>query len=187
MLKELVQENISAEAYLLQEERAEVRHEFINGKLYAMPGGTRFHEEVIMNLSSSLYSLLRIKGYKVFAQGMRCSPSPQRYCYPDILVTDELFADNRFSQKPVLLAEVLSPTTRSFDTVDKFIDYRSFSTIEYYLLIEPDYCYVTLNYKTPEGEWMAEVFNKKTAVIDLPKLSIQLPLEDIYFGLEWEG
>ncbi len=45
MLKELVQENISEEAYLLQEERAEVRHEFINGKLYEMPGGTRFHEE----------------------------------------------------------------------------------------------------------------------------------------------
>jgi len=186
MLKEQVQENISAEAYLLQEEKATVRHEFINGKLYEMPGGTRLHEKVIMNLSTTLNLLLRTKGYEVFARGLRFSTGIQRYYYPDIVVTNESFADNRFSQKPILLAEVLSPSTRSYDMVDKFIDYRSISAVEYYLLVEPDYCHVTLNYKTAEGEWMAEVFNKKTSVIDLPKLGIQLSLEDIYFGLEWE-
>lgn len=186
MLKEQVQENISAEAYLQQEEKAAVRHEFINGKLYEMPGGTRFHEKVIMNLSTILNLLLRNKGYEVFAQGLRFNTGIQRYYYPDIIVTNELFTDIRFSQNPVLLAEVLSPSTRSYDTVDKFIDYRSISAVEYYLLAEPDYCHVTLNYKTAEGEWMAEVFNKKTSVIDLSKLGIQLSLDDIYFGLEWE-
>jgi Uma2 family endonuclease len=130
--------------------------------------------------------MLRNNGYKVFAQGMRCSPNRQRYYYPDILVTNEVFNDIRFSQQPILLAEVLSPSSRSYDMVDKFIDYRTISTVEYYLLVEPEYCHVTLNYKTAEGEWMAEVFNKRTSVIDLPKLNIQLRLEDIYFGLEWE-
>ena len=186
MLKELVQENLSAEAYLQQEEKAAVRHEFINGKLYEMSGGTRFHEKVISNLVIILGLLLRDKGYDVFAQGLRFSTGIQRYYYPDIVVTNEVFTDIRFSQNPVLLAEVLSPSTRSYDTVDKFIDYRSISSLEYYLLVEPDYWHVTLNYKTPEGEWMAEVFNKKTLVINLPKLGIQLPLQDIYFGLEWE-
>lgn len=186
MIRELVQENISAETYLLQEEKATVRHEFINGKLYEMPGGTRFHEEVISNIFGNLYSLLHKSGYKLYAQGMRCSPNKQQYYYPDVLVTNEVFTDNRFSQKPVLLSEVLSPSTRSFDTVDKFIAYRTIPSVEYYMLVEPDYCHVTLNYKTPEGEWMAEVFNKRTSVVDLPKLNIQLPLADIYFGLEWE-
>lgn len=186
MLKEPIQENISAEAYLLREEKAAARHEFINGKLYEMPGGTRMHEKVIINLSTILNILLRSQGYDVFAQGLRCSTNAERYYYPDILVTNEKFPDVRFSQKPVLLSEVLSPSTRVIDFVDKFIDYRSISSVEYYLLIEPDYCHATMNYKTPDGEWMAEVFNKKTAVIDLPKIGIQLKLEDIYFGLEWE-
>jgi Uma2 family endonuclease len=186
MLKEQVLENISAEAYLQQEEKAAVRHEFINGKLYEMPGGTRFHEKVIMNLSTILNLLLRTKGYEVFAQGLRFTTEVQRYYYPDILVTNESFTDIPFSRNPALLAEVLSPSTRSYDTVDKFIDYRSIFSVEYYLLVEPDYCHVTLNFKTPEGEWMAEVFNKKTSVIDLPKLGIQLSLDDIYFGLEWD-
>lgn len=187
MLKELlVQENISAEAYLLQEEKATVRHEFINGKLFEMPGGTRFHEEVITNLVTYLNPILRVKKYKTFAQGMRCSPSSQRYYYPDILVTNEVFSEIRFSNLPILLVEVLSPSTRVYDAVDKFIDYRSIPTLEYYLLVEPDYYHATLYYKTAEGEWMAEVFNKKTAVIDLQKLGIQLPMEEIYFGLIWE-
>lgn len=184
MLKELlVQENISAEAYLLQEEKATVRHEFINNKLFETPGGTRFHEEVIGNLFAFFYNLLRLKGYKIYAQGMRCSPSNQRYYYPDILVTNEVFSDIRFSNFPILLVEVLSPSTRVYDAVDKFIDYRSIASLEYYLLVEPDYYHVTLYYKTAEGEWMAEVFNKKTAIIDLQKLEIQLPMEEIYFGL----
>ena len=186
MVKEHLQDNLSAEAYLLQEEKAKERHEFINGKLYTMPGGTKFHEKVIINISTALNLLLRNSGYEVYAQGLRCSPNAERFYYPDVLVTGEVFADIRFSQQPALLAEVLSPSTRSFDTVDKFIDYRTIPAMEYYLLVEPDYCHVTLNYKTPEGEWMAEVFNKRSLVIDLPKLGIQLPLEDIYFGLQWE-
>lgn len=186
MTEQKIKESMSTETYLLQEEKATVRHEFINGKLYEMPGGTRLHEKVITNFIYSLNFLLRNFGYEVFAQGLRCTPNKQRYYYPDILVTKEVFADVRFSQQPVLLAEVLSPSTRSFDTVDKFIDYRTIPALEYYLLIEPDYCHVTLNYKTPKGEWMAEVFNKKTAVISLPKLNINLPLSDIYFGIEWE-
>lgn len=186
MLREKVQENISVEEYLLQEEKAMVRHEFVNGKLFEMSGGTRFHEKVIFNITRTLGNLLFDKGYEILAQGMRCSPNNQRYYYPDILITNEEFSDIRYSQKPVLLAEVLSPATRSFDIVDKFIDYRTIPTLEYYLLVEPEYYHVTLNYKTLQGEWMAEVFNKKTALIDITKLNIQLRLEDIYFGLEWE-
>ena len=73
---------------------------------------------------------------------MRCSSSNQRYYYPDVLVTNEVFADNRFAQKPVLLAEVLSPATRSFDMVDKFMDYSTIPTLGYYLLVEPENCHV---------------------------------------------
>ena len=184
MLKDLVQENVSVEAYLLQEEKATVRHEFVNGKLFEMSGGTRFHEKIITNIIVLLSNLLRGKNYEVYAQGLRCSPNPDCYYYPDVLVTNEIFSDIRFSKHPILLTEVLSPTTRSYDAVDKFIAYRAMSSVEYYLLVEPDYYLVTLYYKTPEGEWMAEIFNKKTDIIDFPKLDIKLPLEEIYYGLE---
>ena len=81
MVNVQVKENVSAEAYLLLEEKAAVRHEFINGKLFEMPGGTRFYEEVITNISTTMNLLLRTHGFKVFAQGMRCSPNRDKYYY----------------------------------------------------------------------------------------------------------
>ena len=88
-------------------------------------------------------------------------------------------------QQPVLLDEVLSPSTRTFDTVDKFIAYRTIPSLEFYLLVEPDFCHVALNYKIAEGEWMAEVFNKITDDIKLAKLKYSTAFVRYYFGLDW--
>ncbi len=89
---------------------------------------------------------------------MRSSPNKERYYYPDLSVTNEVFADDRFSQQPVMLGELLSPSTRSYDTVDKFIAYRTIPAFGYYLLpliIRP----------TRENGWQKSLIKKRWLLI----------------------
>ncbi len=173
---------ITEQEYLKMEEKSLVRHEFINGKLYEMSGGSMLHEKIIMNLAF----LLRIAGLEVFAQGLRVRPpETENYYYPDVLVTAEKVAKVFYAEAPLLIAEVLSPSTRIFNLVDKFIAYRQFHSLHYYLLAEPDFCQVTLFYKGETGDWESEVFHQLTAVISLEKLGVQLPVSQIYSGMDW--
>ena len=85
----------------------------------------------------------------------------------------------------LLLAEVLSPSTRVNDLTDKFLAYQQFTSLHYYLIAEPDFCQVTLFYKGETGEWESELFRKPTDILQLEKLAVQFPLSDIYEGIDW--
>jgi Uma2 family endonuclease len=173
---------ISEQEYLLMEEKSPVRHEFINGKLYEMPGGSMLHEQIISNI----HFLLKSLGLTVFIQGLRVRPpQSQNYYYPDILVTSEKVTKAFYAQAPTLLAEVLSPSTRANDLTDKFLAYRQFPSLYYYILAEPDFCQITLFYKTESGEWESELYRQPSDVIQLEKLNASLPLSGVYDGIDW--
>jgi Uma2 family endonuclease len=173
---------ITEEEYLQLEEKATVRHEFISGKMYEMPGGSNNHEDVISNIHVQL-SLQRLK---TVSQGLRVrNPQNKSYYYPDVLVRPHGGGKAGYTETPLLIAEVLSPSTRINDLSDKFIAYRHFASLEYYLVVEPDFCYVNLFSKDESGEWQSEVYNQFTDVVPLPKLNASLPVKDIYEGLDW--
>lgn len=173
---------MTEQEYLQQEESATVRHEFINGKLYEMPGGMYPHEQVTGNIQF----ILKTQGLRANSQGLRVRlPETKDYYYPDVVVTEEKVARVAFIEKPTFISEVLSPSTRTNDLTDKFIAYRQFPTLLYYLLVEPDFCYATLFSKNEEGIWESEVYNHLSSVILLTKLSASLPLTGIYEDIEW--
>jgi Uma2 family endonuclease len=173
---------ITEEEYLRLEERSTVRHEFINGKMYEMPGGLLTHEHVIANI----LFLLKFLGLKAFAQGvsLRNMQTGDHY-YPDVVITNEKIAKVRYIEQPLLIAEVLSPSTRAYDLADKFIAYRQFESLLYYLTVEPDFCAVNVFFKNEGGEWESEVYNQLSGTIRLLKLSIELPVSGIYIDLNW--
>ena len=166
------------------EEKSQVRHEFINGKLVEMPGGSMLHEKIIMNLAL----FLKIAGLEVFTQGLRVRPPESAdYYYPDVVVTAEKVAKVFHVEAPLFIAEVLSPSTRVNDLVDKFIAYRRFPSLHYYLLAEVEFCQVTLFYKNEKGEWESAIFRQPHDIIQLERLAVQLPLSEIYAGIDWEN
>ncbi len=173
---------ISEQEYLQLEEKSPVRHEFINGKLYEMPGGTMLHEQVISNI----HFLLKSMRLTALTQGLRVRlPQTKDYYYPDVLVTAEKITKATFAEAPILIAEVLSPSTRVNDLTDKFLAYRQFSSLHYYLIAEADFCQVTLFYKTETGEWESVLYRQLTDLIQLPKFGVQLSLSGIYDGVDW--
>jgi Uma2 family endonuclease len=170
---------ITEQEYLKLEEKATVRHEFINGKMYEMPGGTMYHGHVISNL----LFMLKSRKLKTYTSDMRVRPpQTQNYFYPDVVVTEEKLSAATYVEKPLLIAEVLSPSTRVNDLTDKFIWYRQIPSLLYYLLAEPQRCSITLFFRS-EGDWEVEVFNQPIDIIPLPKLNVELPISEIYEGI----
>jgi len=172
--------------YLLFDQTALVKHELYHSNLLEMPGGTVYHETLVMNLGFWLRNIMQEKQFKVFLSGLKLYTREGFFLYPDVLITNESFRNPLYSSAPIFIAEVLSPSTRSFDMADKFIEYRNLNSLEYYLLAEPEYYHVTLHSKTNQGVWMSETYRKLTDIIKLPLIGAELPLSEIYKGLEWD-
>jgi Uma2 family endonuclease len=109
-------------------------------------------------------------------------PGGNQFYYPDIFITREKLTDlNKYIQyEPELIIEVLSESTRTRDSIDKFIQYRKIETLKYYLVAEPEKCLVLCYFKMPDNEWDMITYTKIEEIIQLPILGINLPLNQIY-------
>jgi Uma2 family endonuclease len=137
---------LSREEYFALEQRSGVRHEMVEGVAYAMVGGTDAHNLIAMNLSAALHAA---RGdCQVFQQGMKLRIETQfseSFYYPDVMVCCEPSDRNRlWRERPVLIAEVLSPSTAHTDYGAKLLLYRSIPSLKEYLLIAAEAAEVTI-------------------------------------------
>jgi Uma2 family endonuclease len=122
----------SLEEYIKIDEEGTIRHEFYNGKLFEMPGETLLHNEICIRLLMVLTSLLKGKGWKIYIENVKVKiENEEIYLYPDIVVMDPKGSSiekiNEYViQQPILLAEVLSNSTRKYDSTDRFILYQKY-------------------------------------------------------------
>jgi Uma2 family endonuclease len=173
----------TVEEYIFLEEAGEVRHEFINGNLCEIPSCSREHLFICQNFLRVLDDLLNPSSYEVFMLSMKVAiPGGNQFYYPDIFITKEKQTDeNKYIQyQPELIIEVLSESTRTKDSIDKFIQYRKIETLKYYLIAEPEKCLVMCYFKQANGEWDMVSYTQKEEIIALPNLTISLPLNQIY-------
>ncbi len=174
---------MSEEEYILFEQQSEIRHEYVNGKLIDMPGESDLNNFIAANLLVLLRTLLRNKNYFVFMEGVKAKvPSEAKYFYPDIFITREpLSAGVEFvKHKPELIIEVLSEGTRKYDTVDKFINYQKFDSLQYYLLVEPEFTLISVFSRAEHNDWELSTFAKPEDIIQLTALNISFKVEDVY-------
>lgn len=174
---------MSVEAYIAFEEKALLRHEFVDGYLIAMPGTTDTHNEICQNITFFLRQSLKSTTCKVFMENVKVQITDKKhYTYPDIFVTcDERDrADAYIKKYPSVIIEVSSPSTRVYDKTEKFMDYRKISSLRHYLVVDTDKILVEC-YTTEDGkEWTSEVFLSKEEAVPLKALGISLPLSEIY-------
>jgi len=169
----------SEEEYFAFEEKSELKHEYIDSTLFEMSGVSKYHNLIVINLVVLLKPLLLDKGMDLFVDGYKVRTLDGNFFYPDVIISQP-GSQKYYTDKPTLIVEVLSDSTRAFDLADKFIQYRKSPTLEYYLCIEPEHTGVHFYYRNEENEWQADIYNNKKDVIKLPKLGISLPLKDIY-------
>ena len=131
--------NLTPEEYLQLETKSDIKHEYINGEVYAMAGATDTHVTIAGNIFALLLSHLRGSGCRVYISDMKVRiENKNRFYYPDVLVTceDRDRENSTFKQFPSLIIEVLSDSTEAFDRGDKFADYQSLPSLQEYVLIK---------------------------------------------------
>lgn len=175
---------ISPEEYLEGELRSEVRHEYIEGSVFAMAGGSRDHNRISGNLVASLKHQLGAGPCEVFINDfkLKASPSSELFYYPDVMVAcDPTDRHDYFCERPAIIFEILSPTTELIDRREKMLVYKSIPSVQAYVLVEQERIHVTVHRRTEKG-WAAELLDSRGQTLDLPAVRAKIPLDSIYEG-----
>ena len=186
---------ISPEEYLLLEEHATTKHEYLDGVIYdwqgggpkAMAGGSKEHNRVSINVCVALRSQLKGGPCDVFIADVKVATS-DAFFYPDVVVTCSAAdkANPLLVKEPAIVVEVLSQSTELFDRGDKFKTYRAFDSLQAYVLVSPERR--TIEVFARNNGWAASSDAQWTRlsgeeVLQLDALDLKLLASDVFEGL----
>lgn len=170
--------------YWAFERESERRHEYVDGEVYLMVGARDVHEIIVGNLFAALHGVDR-RRFQAFSANMRVqirTGSLHRSYYPDVFVADRHEReDEYFRFAPLVVAEVLSPSTRRYDKGDKFEAYKLIPALAEYLLVEQDIVEATLMRRA--NNWMPEVLGPGET-IKLDSIGAEVAVDDLYVGCD---
>lgn len=171
--------------YLKIERAAEFRHEYFNGEMFAMSGGSPQHSLIKMNTGRELGNKLKGRPCTAFDSDLRIRVSPAGlYTYPDIsVVCGELeFDDDQGDTvlNPALLVEVLSDSTEAYDRGKKFEHYRRIASLREYVLISQKSPTIERYLRNADETWTLTAVIGLDASIHLPTIDVTLPLIEVY-------
>jgi len=171
------------EEYFQLEEVSEVRHEYFEGEVFAMAGASKSHNLLAQNMVLGLRPALRGKGCSVFIENVRLVVQEHKYyTYPDVVVTCEP-ADRRdpyLIRQPVLIVEILSPSTADYDRTEKFKQYQQLASLRHYLLVSQTAWVVEWFRRDEAGQWIYTLLTEPGSVLTISDLELVLPLADLY-------
>ena len=180
---------ISVEEYLANEHNSPVKHEYVAGVVYGMAGGKNKHHRIATNVTISFGLHLRGKRCQAFNSDVKVrirSRQYECYYYPDVSVVCESNPpDDTFQDKPIIVVEVASPSTRRIDAGEKKDAYLTLASLAVYMIVEQDMPVVILYRRTPQG-FVQEVYEGLETSIPLPEIESELPLAEIYEGVEFQ-
>lgn len=171
------------EDYLRLEERGEIRHEYVDGEVYAMSGASRRHNTIAINATLRLRAQARGSGCVAYTSDVKVFVAAQNsFYYPDaMLACGEDDDHSHYVTRPCIIVEVLSPATATVDRREKLMAYRKLESLMAYVLVESDRRHVDFYLRSAEGTWrggslgMNDILNVTCA-----GRSIALCLDDLY-------
>jgi Uma2 family endonuclease len=181
---------VTLEEYRATSETSEERLEYRNGEIFTMSGGTANHSAIAVNLIIYLGFLLRDTDFRMYNGDMRIwIPEFQCGTYADALVIngEPEFNGTRTDEilNPLLIVEVLSPSTEGYDRGEKFRKYRSIPSLREYLLISQSEPYIEHYFKSNSKSensniWQFQISDRLEQKMTLPSLNLEVPLTEIY-------
>ena len=181
----------TAEEYLALEVESDIRHEFRNGEIVEMTGGTPDHNQISGALHALLWLALRKKPYSVFVTDQRLwLPQPDTYAYPDVMIIAdpvELKPGRKDTvMNPLLIAETLSSSTASYDRGGKFSAYRTMESLQEYVLIDQYRPHVEHYVKQSKNQWLLTEYASREDSFALPSVEVEIALTDLYEAIAFE-
>ncbi len=184
----------SVEQYFQLEFDASDKHEYHDGEILAMAGTSYDHCVILPNVVGELRAALKGKPCRVLDGNLRIRiPGTPRYVYPDASVICGQPQFDPLDPRPMtvtnsrVIIEVLSPSTEAYDRGDKFTHYREIASLEEYIRVSQDRPSVETFSRQPDGSWSFTTFSGRDAVLKVRCLGVELPMAEVYVGVEWEG
>lgn len=177
------QSSLTPNEYLQMEPQSPIKHEYINGEIYAMAGASDAHVTITLNLAALLRAHVRGSSCRVYIADMKVRlEGPNCFYYPDILIT----CDRRdqetptYKRFPCLIVEVLSESTESFDRGDKFINYQTLDSLQEYILINTRQQRVETFRRNQAGLWVLQSYTPSQPALQLTSIQWTGTLLDLY-------
>lgn len=168
---------MTAEEYLAGEEIAEIKHEFIDGEIYAMSGASKNHQRISGNIFRKIGNFLEGSPCEPFSSDVKVKVGSD-FFYPDAMVVcDDQTEHDYYTETPTIIVEVLSKSTRRYDATIKRTAYQSIPTLQEYILIEQDFVDVEVSRK--KDEWCSKHYLLGESLI-LESIGITIKVEELY-------
>ena len=181
-------EYLTVDDYLLKEAESILKHEYVDGWVRGMTGGTLRHNAVAGNCFVALANRLRGNPCRPFNSDTKlrvAHDGATRFYYPDLQVVCES-NDFRsvYQDRPILIIEVLSTATRRYDLDEKMTSYLGIPSLQSYIVLEQHQPIAIVMRRTVNG-FVRETIQGLNSQIDLPFLTSSLPMDEIYEGIEF--
>lgn len=176
---------LTPEEYLARERRAEVKSEYVCGKIVAMSGASRRHNLISLNVGTQFNTQLATSPCEAYTSDIRVRVSEAgAYRYPDVVVAcgEPQFEDRELDTllNPTVIVEVLSDSTEETDRGSKFVQYRQIQTLTDYLLISQNRICIEHYTRQTEQQWLFVEVTDLAATISLPSIGCVLRLSEVY-------
>lgn len=185
-------ESMTEAEYLVLDETSEFKHEFSGGQVYMMTGGSVRHGIITASMITELNNQLDGQDCTVISSDVRVHiASKNAYRYPDVTVfcgEPEYMANrNDTIINPIILVEVLSPSTALIDRNDKLAEYTQIDSLQAYLLVSQQEARVERYMRYQSGDWLYSVADGLEESITLPTLNCTLSLSKIYQKITFDS
>ena len=185
------QKYYSPEEYLVLEEAADYKSEYIDGQIVPMPGGSANHNRITGNVFVALNVAFKTQDFEAFMNDLRLwIPERRIYTYPDVMVVEgePEYVNDRTDMiiNPQVIVEVLSNSTQGYDRTDKFAAYRTIPTFEEYLFFDQTKIYVEQYSKTANKRWSFREYDIEDETISLTSVELEIAIVDIYNKVKFE-
>ncbi|TAF03250.1 MAG: Uma2 family endonuclease [Nostocales cyanobacterium] len=180
---------VTPEEYLQLEENSTIKHEYINGYIYAMAGASDPHVTIAGNIFALFHNHVRGSGYRVYISDMKMRiKSLNRFYYPDVMVTsDQRDQENpEYKIYPCLIVEVLSDSTEAFDRGDKFADYQTIDTLKEYVLISTKKPRIECFRRNREGLWILQNYTNEHKSFCCRSIYLEATISQIYEDVNFD-
>jgi len=175
---------ISVEDYLKFELVSEIKHEFIDGQVYAMAGASANHDRISGTIYRKFGNHLENSACEPFTSDMKLKTSTVNFRYPDCMVICDKDDENKFYKtKPVILVEVISRSTRKIDKKDKLLEYINISSLQEYVIIEQDV--VDIEVFRRSNHWRNNHYFLGDEIV-FESIDLTLSVEEIYHRVQNE-
>jgi Uma2 family endonuclease len=180
--------SLSPKEYLAIERQAETRSEYLGGEMLATAGGSYAHNVIVGNLIGEIRQQLKGRPCTVCPGGQRVLVPEVSYTYPDIVVVcgDPRFEDKHFDTllNPVLIVEIVSPTTEAYDRGKKFHLYQKIESLVEYVLVAQDENRVERFLRRENNQWLLTPSMGLESTVSLTSIQCALPLAEVYDKVE---